>query len=202
MKKEFKTINFQLFGNGDGAGASTIDIEGLEDKETYTKEELMLFAQKYADARVTSAIAKRAKKEGNPQIKKSFEQMTEEERREAEFEAMKKEIASLRRDNVMRDNKLALQAEMSKRNIPVELSDFIVSEDSDTMFDNLKLFENTLKNIVNSEVTKRLKTNIPNSGNTSTAAGVITKEAFKKMSLYEQNKLYEENPELYTKLVE
>ena len=203
MKNQFKTINFQLFAHGEGgAGGSSsgIAIDGLEDKENYTKDELMLFAQRYADARVTSALEK-VKKKTEPPQKKSFEQMTEEERRNAEFESMKSEIANLRKENIIRDNKIALQSEMAKRNIPVELSEFLVSEDSDEMFENLKKIENTFKNIVNSEVTKRLNPSVPNSGNVISSEP-LTREKFKTMTLQEQYKVYEENPELYKKLVE
>ena len=203
MKNQLKTINFQLFAHGgedEGGASHGINIDGLEDKDAYTKEELILFAQRYADSRVTSALEK-VKKKAEPQQKKSFEQMSEEERRNAEFESMKQEIANLRKANVIRDNKIALQAEMSKRNIPVELSEFLVSEDSDEMFENLKKIENTFKNIVNNEVTKRLNSSTPNSGN-NISSEALTKEKFKTMTLQEQNKVYEENPELYMKLVE
>ncbi len=203
MKNQFKTINFQLFahgGEGEGGAPHGINIDGLEDKDTYTKEELVLFAQRYADSRVTSALEK-VKKKSEPPQKKSFEQMSEEERRNAEFESMKEEIANLRKANILRDNKIALQAEMSKRNIPVELSEFLVSEDSDEMFENLKKIENTFKNIVNNEVTKRLNSSTPNSGN-NISAEALTREKFKTMTLQEQNKVYEENPELYMKLAE
>jgi len=201
MENKFKKINFQLFGNaGEGAGA-TFDIDGLEDKDSYSKEELILFAQRYADSRVTSALAKRAKKDNETQPKKSFEQMTEEERRNKEFEDMKAQIANMTRAMTLRDNKLALQAEMSKRNIPVELSEFLVSEDSDVMFENLKKIENTFKNLVNKEVTNRLNSSTPNSGS-KISTEAITKDKFKAMTLQEQYKIYEENPELYKKLVE
>ena len=195
--KKFK-INFQLFGADDGAtGEGNSDTGAGDEKTTYTAEEVADLIQREADKRVTSAL-KKAELAHNKKIAeaKRLAEMSEADRQNEKIRQLEAELQERTREISIRENTITLQAEMSKRNIPAELAQFLVSDDADTMFDNLKLFDGVLKKLINSEVEKRITGTTPKSGNMKSTES-MTKDKFKNLSLSAQQEIFETNKDLY-----
>lgn len=195
--KNFK-INFQLFGADDGAtGEGNTDTGAGDEKTTYTAEEVADLIQREADKRVTSAL-KKAELANNKKIAeaKRLAEMSEADRQNEKIRQLEAELQERAREISIRENTITLQAEMSKRNIPAELAQFLVSDDADTMFDNLKLFDGVLKKLINSEVEKRITGTTPKSGNMESTES-MTKDKFKNLSLSAQQEIFETNKDLY-----
>ena len=195
--KKFK-INFQLFGADDGAtGEGNSDTGAGDEKTTYTAEEVADLIQREADKRVTSAL-KKAELANNKKIAeaKRLAEMSEADRQNEKIRQLEAELQERTREISIRENTITLQAEMSKRNIPAELAQFLVSDDADTMFDNLKLFDGVLKKLINSEVEKRITGTTPKSGNMKSTES-MTKDKFKNLSLSAQQEIFETNKDLY-----
>lgn len=195
--KNFK-INFQRFGTDDGAtGEGNSDPGAGGEKTTYTAEEVADLIQREADKRVTSAL-KKAELANNKKIAeaKRLAEMSEADRQNEKIRQLEAELQERAREISIRENTITLQAEMSKRNIPAELAQFLVSDDADTMFDNLKLFDGVLKKLINSEVEKRITGTTPKSGNMKSTES-MTKDKFKNLSLSAQQEIFETNKDLY-----
>lgn len=195
--KNFK-INFQRFGADDGAtGEGNSDPGAGGEKTTYTAEEVADLIQREADKRVTSAL-KKAELANNKKIAeaKRLAEMSEADRQNEKIRQLEAELQERAREISIRENTITLQAEMSKRNIPAELAQFLVSDDADTMFDNLKLFDGVLKKLINSEVEKRITGTTPKSGNMKSTES-MTKDKFKNLSLSAQQEIFETNKDLY-----
>lgn len=195
--KKFK-INFQRFGADDGAtGEGNSDPGAGDEKTTYTAEEVADLIQREADKRVTSAL-KKAELANNKKIAeaKRLAEMSEADRQNEKIRQLEAELQERAREISIRENTITLQAEMSKRNIPAELAQFLVSDDADTMFDNLKLFDGVLKKLINSEVEKRITGTTPKSGNMKSTES-MTKDKFKNLSLSAQQEIFETNKDLY-----
>lgn len=195
--KNFK-INFQRFGADDGAtGEGNSDPGAGGEKTTYTAEEVADLIQREADKRVTSAL-KKAELANNKKIAeaKRLAEMSEADRQNEKIRQLEAELQERAKEISIRENTITLQAEMSKRNIPAELAQFLVSDDADTMFDNLKLFDGVLKKLINSEVEKRITGTTPKSGNMKSTES-MTKDKFKNLSLSAQQEIFETNKDLY-----
>ena len=92
-----------------------------------------------------------------------------------------------------------MKSVLSSRGLSAEFADIIsISDDIEASQANIDKLDKLFKAAVKAEVEKRLAGNTPK-GNGSTPVE-ITKEAAKKMSMAELNKLAIENPELFDKL--
>ena len=191
----FTKINFQLFAEP----APPAPPAGSEGKDIFTKEEVLKLIQSESDKRVAEALKKAQKKKDEEDEAKKLEKLSDSERMAKKIEQLEKELADSRTENTLKNNRIVLQEEMSKRNLPVELSDLLISEDADKMHENLKTFEKIFKNAVNAEVEKRIPSQEPKSGN-SKSLSELNKDNFKKLSIVEKSKIYAENRELYEQL--
>ena len=168
------------------------------DKETYTKEEMTKLLQAESDRRVSSAM-KKAEKQKQAAIEEAarLTKMSEEEKRNYEFEQREKKLADAEKSLRVQENKVSAMKIMADKGIPASLVDFIVAEDADDTMANIRLFEKEIQKAVSEEVKKRLAGSAPKAG---TTAAEITKETFKKMTLAQRNDLYKSNPDLFREL--
>ena len=96
-------------------------------------------------------------------------------------------------------NKSELKSVLSSRGLSAEFADIIaISDDIEASQANIDKLDKMFKAAVKAEVEKRLAGNTPK-GNGS-APAEITKEAAKRMSMAELNKIAMEQPELFNKL--
>ena len=176
-------------------GAENLDNDATEDNKTYTQAEVDAMLQKEADKRVTEALKKQELKT-SAKIKEAekLAQMNESQKYEYELNRREQAIASKERELSLSENKNEASKILSEKGISLSLVNFVVAEDAETMNQNINLLEKAFKQSVKAEVEKRLSTNTPKR-NLAADEG-MTKEAFKKLSLKEQQDAIESNPEM------
>jgi hypothetical protein len=125
--------------------------------------------------------------------------MNAEEKARYEIEQSKKEIEDMRKNFTLTQNKTECMKILAERNIDVSLADFVVAEDAETMKKNIDLIDRAFKKSVEAEVNNRLKGSTPKKDlNMPTE---INKETFNKMTLDQQQELYNTNKDLYMQLI-
>jgi hypothetical protein len=97
----------------------------------------------------------------------------------------------------LNENKYAAVKILAEKGLPVQLADFIVAPDADTTKANIKTVEKIMNDAVAEAVKKQIGYTPGTSGNSKAP---LTKEDVMKMSLREQQELYQRNPELYNQI--
>ena len=167
-----------------------------EAEKTYTKDEVMALLQQEADRRVSSALKKQAAKY---EKQLSLSKLDGDEREKAEKDSRIAELEEQLAAFQVEKNRSELKSVLSARGLSAEFADILnISDDIEEAQANIDKLDKLFKAAVKSEVEKRLAGNTPK-GNGSTPVE-ITKEAAKKMSMAELDKLSKENPELFDKL--
>lgn len=181
--------------------AEEIMVPGAEQKpatepKTYTQEELEALLQKEADKRVTEAL-KKAEKKKQEAIKEAerLASMSADEKHRHELEQRERAIEEKEKQLALAENKAQAGKILAEKGISLGLVDFVVAEDADTMMDNIKVLEKEFKSSVKAEVEKRLAGNAPKMDLPPSAN--LTRDAFRKMGLAQQQELAVNNPELY-----
>lgn len=168
--------------------------------KTYTEEEVQELLQRETDRRVTSAL-KKAEEKNIAKIKEAekLAAMNEADKFQYQLEQREKAIEEKEKALALAENKATATTILAEKGLSPILVDFIVAEDADTMDSNIKILERAFKESVKMEVEKRLGSNAPKKG--LPLEQTLTKDMFRKMSLSEQSKLYNENPEIYKQMV-
>ena len=176
----------------------TPEEEGQEPK-TYTQEEVDALLQAETDRRVTSAL-KKAEEKNRARVKEAekLAQMNEQEKYRYELDRREQAIVEKERALALAENKNEAAKILEEKGLSLQLVDFVVAEDAETMNENIKLLDKAFKASVKAEVERRLGSNTPTKNLPPDEA--ITKESFSRMSLQEQSDLYKTNPELYKSL--
>ncbi len=178
---------------------TSVETEGTQEQEvkTYTQEEVLALLQSESDKRVSQALAKQQKKY---EKQLSLSKLDGSEREKAEKDARIAELEELLRDRDIERNKSELKSVLSSRGLSAEFADIVaISDDIEASQANIDKLDRLFKAAVKAEVEKRLAGNAPK-GNGGNAPAEITKEAAKKMSIAEMNKLAQTNPDLFKKL--
>ena len=105
---------------------------------------------------------------------------------------LQEKLASMEKEKVRAERIAKFKDKLAEKKIPSQLTDFILGDDDDTTEANITIFENSMKDYIETQVTKRLKSSshIP-ARNSKTQ---ITREEYNKLPLVEKQKLYSENP--------
>lgn len=194
-------------------------VENNEVQETKVEvKEEKTFTQAEVDEIVTKRLARETKKI-EAEKEKSYQAKLEAERLESEKlskmnEVEKAKALAEKREKQLREREEALLAKereieqerisrqtmqmLGERRIPVELAQFITSQNADEIMDNVNTFEKCFNEAVEKVVNDRLKSKTPIAS--STNKNEITKEQFRKMNILEQSKIFNENPALYAEL--
>lgn len=123
---------------------------------------------------------------------------------ELRLETLEKEYAAEKEARAKAEMIAKVKDTLVEKNIPLQATDWLITGDVETTQANITLFENVMKNYidtnVNAEVEKRFKSgsHIPKVDK----PGVITKEQFNKMDYQARIKIFNEDPELYKNLSE
>lgn len=176
---------------------STTDYTVGEDgKVTMTQEELELLIQRKSDSRVTSAL-KKAEQKNAEKVKEAqkLAQMSEQQRYEHELEEREKAIAEKEKALALAENTNVASKILAEKGLSLQLVDFVVAEDAETMNDRINRLDKAFKASVRAEVEKRVGTGAPAKPSTPTEG--LTKEQFNKLSLMEKQLIYQNQPELY-----
>lgn len=171
---------------------------GSEEVKTYTQEEVLALLQSETDKRVNQALAKQQKKY---EKQLSLSKLDGDERAKAEKDNRIAELEEQLANFQIERNRSELKSVLSSRGLSAEFADIInISDDIEASQANIDKLDKLFKAAVKAEVEKRLAgagRDIKGNGASSTE---ITKEAAKKMSMAELNKLAETNPDLFNKL--
>lgn len=184
--------------NTTGAEETSVDAT-VEEKTTYTKEEVEALLQKESDRRVTEAL-KKAERKNAEKLKESekLAQMNATEKYEYQLSQREKAIEEKERQLALSENKNEASKILAEKGLSLQLVDFVVAEDATEMDAKIKLLEKAFKLSVKAEVEKRLNSTTPKKALEDDST--ITRESFSKMSIKEQQELYNSNPELYKQL--
>ena len=168
-------------------------------EKTYTQAELDELLQKEGDRRVTEALKKVEKKNAD-KVKEAqkLAAMNEQQKYEYELEQREKAIEAKEKALALAENKNEASKILAEKGLSLQLVDFVVAEDAETMNANISLLDKAFKASVKAEVEKRLGSSSPKKNLPPDEA--ITKDTFRKMTILEQNRLAKENPELYKQL--
>lgn len=169
------------------------------ENKTYTQEEVDALLQSETDRRVTAALKKQEKKNAEKlREAEKLAKMNETEKFEYELQRREAAIAEKERELALAENKAEASKILAEKGISLQLIDFVVAEDAETMKANIDLLDKAFKQSVKDEVNKRLAGNAPKKGLPRDAT--ITRDDFLKMSIDELMELKKNNPELYQSL--
>lgn len=175
---------------------TTTETDEAQEKETYTKEELLALIQSESDRRVTQALDTQRKKY---EKQLSLSKLDGEEREKAEKDSRIAELEEQLAAFQIEKNKSELKSVLSSRGLSAEFADILsISDDIAASQANIDKLDKLFKAAVKAEVEKRLAGNTPPGGKNGDKE--ITKETAKKMSMAELNELASTNPELFAQL--
>ena len=175
---------------------TTTETDEAQEKETYTKEELLALIQSESDRRVTQALDTQRKKY---EKQLSLSKLDGEEREKAEKDSRLAELEEQLAAFQIEKNKSELKSVLSSRGLSAEFADILsISDDIAASQANIDKLDKLFKAAVKAEVEKRLAGSTPPGGKNSDKE--ITKETAKKMSMAELNELASTNPELFAQL--
>ena len=175
---------------------TTTETDEGQEKETYTKEELLALIQSESDRRVTQALETQ-KKKYEKQL--SLSKLDGEEREKAEKDNRIAELEEQLAAFQIEKNKSELKSVLSSRGLSAEFADILsISDDIAASQANIDKLDKLFKAAVKAEVEKRLAGSTPPGGKNGDKE--ITKETAKKMSMAELNELASTNPELFAQL--
>lgn len=183
-----------------GVDTTTTDTSttGTETK-TYTQEEVNMLLQRESDRRVSEAL-KKAEKKNAEKVKEAqkLAQMNENEKFQYELEQREKAIAEKEKALALAENKNEASKILADKGLSLDLVDFVIAEDAETMNSNIRLLDKAFKDSVKREVEKRLGSSAPKKN--LPPDETITKEKAKKMTIIERQNLLTNNPNLYNQL--
>lgn len=188
-------LNNQNIGVDTTTDTSTTGTE----TKTYTQEEVNMLLQRESDRRVSEAL-KKAEKKNAEKVKEAqkLAQMNENEKFQYELEQREKAIAEKEKALALAENKNIASKILADKGLSLDLVDFVIAEDAETMNSNIRLLDKAFKDSVKREVEKRLGSSAPKKN--LQPDETITKEKAKKMSIIERQNLLTNNPELYAQL--
>lgn len=191
--------------NTNTTGTETTVTDTNTEPKTYTQEEVDKLLQQESDRRVTEALRK-AQKKNQEKLREAekLSKMNDQEKHEYELEQREKAIAEKEHELALAENKAIAMTILSEKGISTTLVDFVVADDADTMKANIDLLDRAFKVSVRAEVEKRLASNntSPKRQRVESTDPTINREKFKKMSIQEQMRIYDTNPDLYAVLTQ
>ena len=163
--------------------------------KTFTEEEVLKLIQAESDKRVTAAL-KTQQKKYEKQL--SLSKLDDNEREKAEKDNRIAELEEMIAQMNIANNKSELKSVLSSRGLSAEFADIItITDDIEASQANIDKLDRLFKAAVKAEVEKRLAGNAPK-GNGG-APAEMTKEQFFKLPLAQQNRIAQEQPELFAK---
>jgi hypothetical protein len=169
--------------------------ESKKETKTYTQEEVEALLQAEGDRRVSQALKK---KEQELSEAAKLQAMNEKEKQAYEIEKMKKDLEEREKLVALNENKFVAMQVLSDKKLPTDLADLVVADTAETTKANIATLEKAINNMVADEVKKKIGVTI-NTGNVP--SGAMSKEAFFKMSLSEQQAFAKSNPDIYRQFI-
>lgn len=168
--------------------------EEVAEVKTYTQDEVLALIQSEADKRVNQALKTQQKKyEKQLSLSKLDDNAREKAEKDNRIAELEEQLAQFHIER----NKSELKSVLSSRGLSAEFADIIhITDDIEASQSNIDKLDKLFKLAVKTEVEKRLAGSVPK-GNTSSSNGTPTKADIMKMSLAEQQRFKNNNPQLY-----
>lgn len=169
--------------------------EEVVETKTYTQEEVDALLQSESDRRVSMAL-KKAEQKNAEKLREAekLAKMNEADKYQYELEQREKAIAEKEKALALAENKNEASKVLADKGLSLQLVDFVVAEDAETMKANIDLLDKAFKASVKAEVEKRMASTTPKKNFIDTDA--MTKEKFNSLSMLEQQRLIQDNPDL------
>lgn len=185
-----------------------IDTTKIENYANMTAEEKVKAFEAYefevdnSDVERLKTAVSKANSEAAEWKKKHNALLSEEERKEAERleaqQAIEKEIAELRKEKTVTENKAQFISLGYDEKLAGETANALADGNLSKVFENQKIFLEQIKKVQRAEALAGASE--PPAGTGKTAA--MTKEQFNALEYHERLKLFQEKPELYKQLTE
>ena len=180
--------------------------EQKEEAKTYSEDELKTLLQKEGDRRVTEALRKKEREikalEQRLANEKSLSQLDEESRAAKEKEIRIAELEAQLKDFQTAQTKNEVMKVLGARGLSAEFADMLAigtdTEEAQKLIDD---FDKLFKKEVAREVKARLAETSAVPQIADAMSGKMTKEQFNKLSLAEQQAMYNSDPELVRSLI-
>lgn len=180
--------------------------ETTEEVKTYTAEEVDALLQSEADRRVTSAMKKKEREiaalKKQIENEKTLSQLDEESRATAEKDMKIAELEGQLKDFQTAQTKNEVMKVLNARGLSAEFADMLAIgtdvEEAQQMIDS---FDKLFKKEVAREVKTRLASTSAVPQIADAMSGKMTKEQFNKLTLSEQQAMYDSDPELVKNLL-
>lgn len=180
--------------------ATEESIDETETVEETPEHKEPMYSQSDLDREISLRFEKWEKRqEKEIQEAQKLASMDAQEKAQYELDKREQELNNMQREITMQQNTNQCMSMLSERGIDVELAQFVVAEDAETMKANIDNIDKVFKSAVENEVNKRLQGTTPKR-DTSTGTSVVSREQFSNMSVSEKQKLYESDKELYQQL--
>lgn len=192
MKLKNRYFNLQYFAADDETG----EVQDTGGTEPGTEDKTLTQDQ------VNDIIAKRLAKE-KAKLEKQYEQklkeirdistLPEEERKELNDKL--KAIEEREQQIKISEDKIECENVLRSRGINPNFASFLLCDGPEETLERINGFENMFNSMVKAEADKRIKggRNVTETKNYKE----VSKEEFKNLSLFEQNRLYSSNPKVY-----
>ena len=185
---------------------NTTTEETTEEAKTYTAEEVDALLQSEADRRVTSAMKKKEREiaalKKQIENEKTLSQLDEESRATAEKDMKVAELEGQLKDFQMAQTKNEVMKVLNARGLSAEFADMLAigtdTEEAQQMIDS---FDKLFKKEVAREVKARLAETSAVPQIADAMSGKMTREQFNKLSIAEQQAMYNSDPELVKNLL-
>lgn len=166
----------------------------VAEEKTYTEKDL----QSLVDRRVTEALkTARSKFENEKKEAERLASLSAEERFQEELSQREKALEERERQVALLENKNAASKILSEKGISIALVDLVIADSAEDMKSRIDILEKEFNASIQKEIERRLAGTTPVKVQTKEG---MTKEDFRKLSLAEQQKLYNTNPDLYKAL--
>jgi autotransporter translocation and assembly factor TamB len=180
--------------------------ETTEEVKTYTAEEVDALLQSEADRRVTSAMKKKEREiaalKKQIENEKTLSQLDEESRATAEKDMKIAELENQLKDFQLAQTKNEVMKVLNARGLSAEFADMLTigtdTEEAQQMIDS---FDKLFKKEVAREVKARLAETSAVPQIADAMSGKMTREQFNKLSIAEQQAMYNSDPELVKNLL-
>ena len=180
--------------------------ETQEESKTYTAEEVDALLQSEADRRVTSAMKKKEREiaalKKQIENEKTLSQLDEESRATAEKDMKIAELENQLKDFQLAQTKNEVMKVLGARGLSAEFADMLaIGTDTEEAQQMIDAFDKLFKKEVAREVKARLAETSAVPQIADAMSGKMTKEQFNKLSLAEQQAMYNSDPELVKNLL-
>ena len=173
-------FEIQMFADGGGEGGdgqqeqqTPATTENNETPDTGEKKSENKTSDVDIDAKIAEALSKAQKnfedtlKKRDAAAKKEAElsKLSDAERQKAEIENGRKELELKEKELQRKELMLEMTKVLAERNLPVEFTEYLIAENSESTLERIKTFEKKYKAAIEAAVNDRLKGKAPQSGN-------------------------------------